>query len=69
MIEEIVSKYNLKKGETIMVGDAPSDITAANKAQVAGLGVLWGYGNHREKLMEISDYVLEIGDLKVLQEA
>lgn len=64
MIEEIVEKYNLEKSETIMIGDAPSDIKAGKSAGVKTVGVLWGYGNHREFLVEASDFVLELDDLK-----
>lgn len=67
MIEEIVEKYNLGKSETIMIGDAPSDINAAHDAGVKAVGVLWGYGNHREKLIEISDFVVELKDLRILE--
>jgi len=67
MIEEILSKYDLNKSETIMVGDAPSDTKSAHSAGIKAIGVLWGYGNHQKVLKEISDFVIEINDLKVLQ--
>lgn len=67
MISEIVQKYGLKKPETVMVGDAPSDIISAHDAGVKAIGALWGYGNHREILLKMSDFTFEISDLKVLQ--
>ncbi len=66
MILEIIKKYNLNKFETIMVGDAPSDIEAAHLAKIEATGVLWGYGRHKKKLEEMSDFILEIEDLKKL---
>jgi len=67
MITEIVEKYNLTKAETLMVGDAPSDIKAAHLANIKAIGVLWGYGNEKETLVEISDYIINVNDLKILQ--
>jgi phosphoglycolate phosphatase len=64
MIEEIIKKYNLKQDETIMIGDAPSDINAAHKNSIKGIGALWGYGSKKEKLINISDYIIELNDLK-----
>jgi len=67
MISEIVEKYSLEKSKTVMVGDAPSDIKAAHCADIKAIGVLWGYGNHEKALREISDFIMNINDLKVLQ--
>lgn len=68
MIDEIVRKNGLNKSETIMIGDAPSDIKAAHNSAIKAVGVLWGYGNHKQELIDISDFVLDLSDLKVLQE-
>lgn len=59
MISHIISTYNLQKDETVMIGDAASDMTAAKKAGVFGLGVLWGYGNDKEPLMQAADCVVD----------
>lgn len=59
MVEEIILKYGLKKSETIMVGDAPSDVKAAHNNEISALGVLWGYGDDKTSLMEKSDFVLK----------
>lgn len=66
MLSEIIEKYNLEKMETIMIGDAPSDIKAAHFAGIKAIGVLWGYGNHKTILKEIADYTIEPCDLKSL---
>lgn len=67
MIEAIIEKYSLEKSETIMIGDAPSDIKAAHKNGIKAVGVLWGYGRDKNVLKEISDFILDISDLKVLE--
>ncbi|WP_372519180.1 HAD family hydrolase [Candidatus Ruminimicrobiellum ovillum] len=59
MIEEIVSKYNLPKEKTIMVGDCLSDIEAAKKAGVLSLVALWGYGADKKALKDKADFCLE----------
>lgn len=58
MITEILEKYNLENGSTVMIGDAPSDIKAAHNAGIKGVGVLWGYGDNKQPLVEISDFVI-----------
>lgn len=52
MIEDIIKKYNLKKEETVMIGDAPSDVIAGNKAGITSIGVLWGYGSDKTNLIK-----------------
>lgn len=59
MIEEIVSKYNLLKEKTVMVGDCLSDIESAKRAEVSALAALWGYGKDKEILKEKADLCLE----------
>lgn len=59
MILNIIENYCLKKSETVMVGDAASDVTAAKKAGVTAVGVLWGYGSDKSKLIENSDLLFE----------
>ena len=59
MIEDIITKYNLKKSETVMIGDAASDVIAAKQAGVKGIGVLWGYGENKTPLIENSDIIVK----------
>lgn len=59
MIEDIISKYNLDKSRTVMIGDASSDVIAAKDAGVTGIGVLWGYGSDKTKLIENADRIVE----------
>ncbi len=59
MILDIIKKHNLKKKETVMIGDAPSDIIAGKKAGVYTAGVLWGYGSDKKELIKNADIVLE----------
>lgn len=59
MINDILNKFNLKKEETVMIGDASSDVISAKKAGVTGIGVLWGYGDDKTNLIKNSDYVVK----------
>ncbi len=58
MIKDIISKYALNKFETVMIGDAASDIIAAKNAGVTAVGVLWGYGSDKTDLIYKADYVI-----------
>ncbi|MBP3821494.1 HAD-IA family hydrolase [bacterium] len=66
MILNIISSYNLEKDQTVMIGDALSDMIASKKAGIDGIGVLWGYGSDKEPLKENSKYVVK--DVKELRE-
>ncbi len=59
MITDILSSYNLKKSETVMIGDAASDVIAAKRAGVTAVGVLWGYGSDKTDLKLNSDFIVE----------
>lgn len=65
MISDIISKYNLDKSQTVMIGDASTDMLAAKSAGIHGIGVLWGYGNNRTSLEENSDDTVK--DIKELR--
>lgn len=58
MIKDIVSRYRLDKSKTVMIGDAVSDVFAGKKAGVTSIGVLWGYGADKTKLIENADYII-----------
>ncbi len=65
MIKDIVARYGLEKSQTVMIGDAASDVIAAKGAGVTGVGVLWGYGSDKTKLIENADFVIKkIEELK-----
>lgn len=65
MLNDIVTKYGLKKSETVMIGDAHTDVIAAREAGVTGIGALWGYGKDKSELTKNSDYTLKsIKDLE-----
>lgn len=66
MIESIIEKYGLEKSQTVMVGDTPGDVKSAHKAGIKAIGVLWGYGSDKTVLNEISDFIMELKDLKEL---
>ena len=48
LIEYMLTKHRLDPAQVVMVGDREHDMAGAAKNQVAGLGVLWGYGSAQE---------------------
>lgn len=58
MINIILEKYKLKKSETCMIGDAPSDMTAARNAGILAVGAMWGYGDDKTALKENADILI-----------
>jgi phosphoglycolate phosphatase len=68
MINDIVEKYKLDKDDTIMIGDAESDIAAAKEAGVKSVGVLWGYGTDKTFIKQNADFVInKMDELKCLE--
>lgn len=59
MIKDILDIYGLKKEETVMIGDAPTDMTAGRACGVKAVGVLWGYGTDKKPLTDEADAVVE----------
>ena len=59
MIKDILNIYELDKSETVMIGDAPTDMTAAKANGIKAVGVLWGYGTDKEPLISSADCVVE----------
>lgn len=59
MIIEILAKYNLEKEESLMIGDAKSDIIAAKEADVNSAGVFWGYDEDKTTLEENADILIK----------
>jgi phosphoglycolate phosphatase len=58
IIKYIIEEYNLKRPETIMVGDRKYDIIGANKNGIKSIGVLYGYGSKEELEKEGAEYVI-----------
>ncbi len=48
LINDICEKFNLKKQETIMVGDTKFDISGAKNAGITALGVMYGFGTENQ---------------------
>ncbi|CTQ55739.1 5'-nucleotidase [Roseibium album] len=48
LISHILDLEGIGPSETIMIGDRKHDLIGANANDVAGIGVLWGYGSHEE---------------------
>ena len=65
MIEDIIQKYGIDKNQTVMIGDATSDMLAAKEAKVFALGVMWGYGTDKTGLINNADKIINnIDELK-----
>jgi phosphoglycolate phosphatase len=58
IIRYIIESYNLRKSETIMVGDRKYDIIGANKNGIKSIGVLYGYGSRTELENENPEYII-----------
>lgn len=52
LIAYILKEEGLRSGETVMIGDRKHDLIGANANEVAGVGVLWGYGSREELAAE-----------------
>ena len=58
MIGDIIYNYNLNKSDTVMVGDAKTDMTAAKSCGITAIGALWGYGDDKQPLIESADITI-----------
>jgi len=59
-----------KKSQTVMIGDAPSDMIAAKGAGIDCIGVLWGYGSNKTPLKESANHIVSnINEIRKLLEA
>jgi phosphoglycolate phosphatase len=48
LIDHILAEEGVGASDCVMVGDRKHDLIGANANQVAGIGVLWGYGSRQE---------------------
>ena len=62
MILDIIQKYNINKNQTVMIGDAKSDMLSAKEANIFALGVMWGYGTDKTGLINNSDKIINTTD-------
>ncbi len=58
IIGEIISELNLKREESLMIGDRKFDIKGAKENEIDSIGVLYGYGNREELENEKADYIV-----------
>lgn len=67
MIELLLQKYNLNRRETLMLGDAPTDMRAAKFCSITSVAASWGYEANKNILKENADIVLnDIKDLLLI---
>jgi len=57
-LKKIINKYQLKKSETVYIGDEIRDIEAAKKVGITSVAVTWGFNS--EKLLKSAnpDYIV-----------
>lgn len=58
-VDFFVDKFNLKRDEVILIGDAVADIYAAKNAEICGGSVLWDSYGKNEVLKIGNDYIFE----------
>ncbi|TYC65480.1 HAD family hydrolase [Stappia sp. BW2] len=64
LIAHILREENIASSEAVMVGDRKHDLVGANANDVAGIGVLWGYGSREELAAEHPVLIAEVpGDI------
>ncbi len=59
LIADLIAKWRLKKEETIMVGDTPSDVAAAHENGIAAAVVRSGYGDPEQLTASAPEHVLD----------
>ncbi|WP_422022885.1 HAD hydrolase-like protein [Roseibium sp.] len=59
LIHHILEQERLAPSEVEMVGDRKQDLVGANTNQVAGVGVLWGFGSREELQAETPVLIAE----------
>lgn len=67
MIACVVKQARVAKAQTVVVGDAPSDITAAKKNNLLSIALLGGYAKKKELILAKPDFIfLKPSGLKVI---
>jgi len=59
MLYELVSRYQLQLEHCLFIGDAPSDVLAAQNAGMMSVAVGYGYYSREELLQSLPDYYTE----------
>jgi phosphoglycolate phosphatase len=59
LLAHIVSRHDIVRSHSLMVGDRRYDISGAHAVGMRGLGVLWGYGSRDELEMAGADRLVE----------
>lgn len=53
----LLTRYKLKRQETVMVGDTENDITAAKRNSIYSIGITWGYGPESDLVKAKADAI------------
>ncbi|MBU4580275.1 HAD-IA family hydrolase [Patescibacteria group bacterium] len=56
-LKKLIDDYNLKKEESVIIGDTISDIAAGKENNIYCIGVTWGYGSEESLIKADADVV------------
>ncbi len=59
LLHGLLEQEGLNPTDTLMVGDRKYDVIAAVNNQLEAVGVLWGYGSHRELTTAKANYLID----------
>lgn len=59
LLAHILSRHDIQRSSSLMVGDRRHDISGAHAVGMRGLGVLWGYGTRHELETAGADQLVE----------
>jgi phosphoglycolate phosphatase len=58
-INKLISKFNLDRNKTIMIGDANVDIQMGKNAKVSTCAVTWGAGSEKELKNHNPEFIVD----------
>jgi phosphoglycolate phosphatase len=59
IVNEVITRYNLKREDCVFVGDSLPDLLTAQNAQLPLCLCLWGYGFYKPELLKEARYVIK----------
>jgi phosphoglycolate phosphatase-like HAD superfamily hydrolase len=59
VINKLIKKYQIKKSQTVLVGDEIRDIKATKKSKIKMIGVTWGFNNKKALLKYKPDFIVK----------
>lgn len=59
MISEIIKTYSLVPEETVMIGDSATDIIAAKRNDIVGIGAIWNKTTDKCGVISLADFTIK----------